>query len=64
MPVITPLRSFRMTLIVCGLAGLGSAVAGYYYQGREAAITTAVAWFVVGPLVALWRYREQTAKPK
>jgi hypothetical protein len=64
MPPLTPLRSFQNSLLVCGLAGLGSAVTGYYYQGRDAAITADVAWFVGAPLVALWRYKEQTAKAK
>lgn len=61
---LTPLRSFRLTLFVCGLAGLGSAVAGYYRRGLEEAITAAACWFVIGPLVAFWRYKEQVAKPK
>jgi len=62
--VFTALQTLRNTLIGCGLAGLASAVTAYHRRSWEAAIVAAACWFILGPLIAFWRYKEQVAKLK
>ena len=57
-------RSFHIGLLVCGFAGLGNALVGYYRRSAEDAIMAAAVWFIAGPLIAYWRYREELVKPK
>jgi len=58
-------QMFRFNLMVCGLAGLGIAVTAYYRRGSwKDAITAAAVWFILGPLIAFWQYKERTDKSK